>query len=632
MLLAAGLLAAAGWLQPRVVDLNASYGLVQDDSVARTHPEAALLTIAPGGLRAPIVAYLWIRAEDLKNAGHYYDAMQLADLICALQPQFPGVWSFHAWNMAWNISVATHTPQERWMWVTNGMKLLRDRGIPTNPRSLILYKDLAWIFFSKMGMNLDDMHLVYKQRWAAEMQRLLAAPPQGATDEVIDVFRPIAAAPLDKSPTRQGRDSIQPDQLAVLAADPAVAEYVRLLDEQHVTVGWGLLDAYNRFSREPPAEIVRLQPPKLATPAERAVSDLVNSPPHAAARAKLLAFVRAQLLWNEYKLDPAWMLAMMDRYHAPIDWRLVWPHGLYWASYGLKVSNDVPIDKIDSVNTDRIALGCLKALVAMGRMTYLENPDRPDEPSVDWFADSRYIEPTHQEYLRTIEAYSRVVDTRFESNVYSTGHVNFLVMAMQMLYAEGKVAQAEHYFDWVRANYHPPGDDWKQPMEDYLIGGLNQDGMVSEQVARSQLTAALQMAYLYLAAGDMGTYQSNMRYARRVYDVYQTGSKFGRLQLRPLPSIASHIAATVLVDPYSAGFSLPLIQRVQLYARLDDGTRVIAYDRLAASQLLRDQCDREGLDFNKAFPPPPGLEQYRQWQQQQLLPQQQKEYSQAAEY
>ncbi|MCJ7543882.1 MAG: hypothetical protein MUP47_04845 [Phycisphaerae bacterium] len=619
---AAVLLAAAGQLQPVLVKLGSSYELVQDSSPGGSDLEA-LLTIAPGGLRAPVVNYLWIRAEDLKQKGKFYDAMQLAELICSLQPYFPGVWSFHSWNMAWNISVATHTPEERWMWVTNGMRLLRDRGVPKNPRSLILYKDLAWVFFSKMGSNLDDMHVVYKQRWAAEMQRLLGSPPQDQTSEVIDAFRPIASAPVDKAPPRQGRQDIQADQLALVTADPSVGEYVRLLADQGVTVGWSLLDAYNRFSRDSAVEIVRLQPPTVSTPAERAISDLINSPDHAAARGKLLAFVRAQLLWNVYRMDPSWMLAMMEKYQAPIDWRLVWPHGLYWASYGLKASNDVPIDKIDAINTDRISLGCLKALTAAGRMTYLQNPDRPEQPSVDWYGDWRYIDATHQEYLATIEAYSKASQTEFEQNAYRTGHINYLVLAMQMLYVQGKVSKAEYYYDWIREHYHPEGEDWTQPMEGYLLENINRDSMVSEDIARTHITAALQMAYVFLAAGDFNAYQGNMRYARRVYDVYQGGSKFARIRLRPLESIASYIAAAVLTEPYCVGYHLSLIQRSQLYGRLDDATRVLAYDRLAGSKLLRDQCDREGLDFDKAFPAPAGLQEYRQQQRQQMLPGQQ---------
>jgi len=51
---------------------------------------------------------------------------------------------------------------------------------------------------------------------------------------------------------------------------------------------------------------------------------------------KVLAFLRAQILWNEYRMDPQYMQALMMRY-GPMDWRSVWAHGLYWSSYGCHV-------------------------------------------------------------------------------------------------------------------------------------------------------------------------------------------------------------------------------------------------------------------------------------------------------
>ena len=131
--------------------------------------------ILPG--RAFYVNYLWIRADKLKEEGKFYDAYQQAELICKLQRHFPGVWSFMSWNMAWNISVETHTPQERWRWVYNGVRLLRDQGIVYNPNSIQLYKDLGWIFLSKISGYLDDAHWVYKRQWALRMQDLLGAAP-----------------------------------------------------------------------------------------------------------------------------------------------------------------------------------------------------------------------------------------------------------------------------------------------------------------------------------------------------------------------------------------------------------------------------------------------------------------------
>ena len=61
--------------------------------------------------------------------------------------------------MAWNISVTTYTPEERWNWVYNGVKLLRDEGIPLNPRAVNLYKQLAWTYNNKMSETLDDFHM-----------------------------------------------------------------------------------------------------------------------------------------------------------------------------------------------------------------------------------------------------------------------------------------------------------------------------------------------------------------------------------------------------------------------------------------------------------------------------------------
>ncbi|MCK5558744.1 MAG: hypothetical protein KAJ01_10210, partial [Candidatus Hydrogenedentes bacterium] len=237
-------LAGAGALQGVLDEQNALHQLNLTE-IVENHPSKALLTMAPGGLRAPLVNYLWIRAESLKDKGQNYEAMQLADFICQLQPHFAGVWSFHAWNMAWNISVSTHTPQERWLWIHNAIKLLRDRGIPINRHSLTLYRELAWIFHNKMGGYMDEMHMSYKQRWAALMQRVVGAPPAGTTEEAIAAFRLIAESPLDKDLSRQGRQTIQADQLQLLLNDAEAAAYARLLDAQGIAVDQEFLDAYN---------------------------------------------------------------------------------------------------------------------------------------------------------------------------------------------------------------------------------------------------------------------------------------------------------------------------------------------------------------------------------------------------
>ena len=108
-------------------------------------PSLAFVAVGMGAFRGLVVDILWIRADAMKEQGQFFDAKQLADWITVLQPRFPMVWDFQAWNMAYNISVAMPASQwqERWKWVRNGYELLRDKGIEKNPDSIILYRSLA---------------------------------------------------------------------------------------------------------------------------------------------------------------------------------------------------------------------------------------------------------------------------------------------------------------------------------------------------------------------------------------------------------------------------------------------------------------------------------------------------------
>jgi len=148
-----------------------------ESPVLRTEPQYAFAIQALGAFRGLITDLAFIRAETYKEQGRFYDAVQLATWICQLQPHFPAVWEFAAWNMSWNISVTPYTPEERWNWVYNGARLLRDQGIPQNPRAVNLYKQLAWTFNNKMGEISDDYHYAYKCNWAWRMHLLLGAPP-----------------------------------------------------------------------------------------------------------------------------------------------------------------------------------------------------------------------------------------------------------------------------------------------------------------------------------------------------------------------------------------------------------------------------------------------------------------------
>ena len=150
-------------------------GLTHAATLENAPPMLAFTTVALGGFRGLISNYLWIRSNDLQLEDKYFEAAQLADWITDLEPHFSQVWLFQAWNMAYNISVKFKDFPDRWRWLERAIELLRDDGLRYNPNDVLMYRELAWFFQHKMGQNLDDANLYYKQQWAREMTPFFGA-------------------------------------------------------------------------------------------------------------------------------------------------------------------------------------------------------------------------------------------------------------------------------------------------------------------------------------------------------------------------------------------------------------------------------------------------------------------------
>jgi hypothetical protein len=169
LLLAAALLLGSGRMQQSLNRDRNRLGLVRSSALQNAPPMLAFTTVALGGFRGLISNLLWIRANDLQQDDKFFEAAQLADWITDLEPHFSQVWQFQAWNMAYNISIKFKDFPDRWRWVDRGIELLRDDGLRYNPDDVSIYRDLAWIFQHKMGQNLDDANMYFKQQWAEEM-------------------------------------------------------------------------------------------------------------------------------------------------------------------------------------------------------------------------------------------------------------------------------------------------------------------------------------------------------------------------------------------------------------------------------------------------------------------------------
>lgn len=166
------LLAGAAFWRARVMQPRAARPQFQPPPEDMP-PALIFTTVALGGFRGIMVDLLWMRAIHLQEEARVLELVQLSDWITALEPQFTTVWAFHAWNMAYNISIMFTDPEDRWRWVRHGIRLLRDRALFFNPRHPVLLRELGWLYQHKIGYVMDSAHRHYKIRLAEEMTALL---------------------------------------------------------------------------------------------------------------------------------------------------------------------------------------------------------------------------------------------------------------------------------------------------------------------------------------------------------------------------------------------------------------------------------------------------------------------------
>lgn len=202
-------------------------GLTRVQPLENAPPVLAFTTVALGGFRGLISNILWIRASDLQDDDKYFEMAQLADWITKLEPHFVQVWLVQAWNMAYNISVKFKDYPDRWRWVERGLELLRDEGLQYNRNETLIYRELAWFFQHKMGANMDDANMYYKQEWANEMAEVF----DKKTPDLEPLIHP-------KTPDEKRRAALLRDKYKM---DP---DFMKWVNEQYGPLEWRLPEAH----------------------------------------------------------------------------------------------------------------------------------------------------------------------------------------------------------------------------------------------------------------------------------------------------------------------------------------------------------------------------------------------------
>ncbi len=562
-------------------------------------PRVAIAMAALGPFRALAIDYLWYRANTFQQDGKYFEANQLAQWITALQPRAPHVWGFHAWNMAYNISVATYTRDERWDWVNKGINLLRDRGIPYNPGATRLYRELGWIFFHKIGQFADNMHWHYRSRMALEWHEVMGAPTAGATGEqAVEAMRRIVEAPDSLDELTSGR--------------AGVGGLLEALSVGRYAVGEELLRQINRvemFAGVEAETYAGQGQGEVAPRFDSRIAEVVRDPAWAEALGELRAFLQKKTLREAYHMDPGFMLELMELY-GPMDWRHPVAHGCYWSERGVAMSAADGDKRLDLLNTQRQSSHSIQQLAWTGKISF-----DPLTGRIDMMPDPRFI-----------PAYDRAMDrakARVDAGDYwppawgtfEKAHENFLLRAISDLYLYGDLEQAQAFYQRVRklyglTEYNRRTGRYLVPLAELVASELR-NSLDQLSNVRQFIAAMLGFAFDHgLGQNDLRVFERYIEIAQLAHRSYQKERSAGsseaanRVGLLPFEQVLIESFVTFM---QSSDVSISKRSGVWLHAPLEMRQRV--YDRVRA--VLERQAAGAGVRVEAAFPEPGGMESVR---------------------
>lgn len=599
--------------------------LTYTDRAEEGQPVEVSIGIALGAFRGVFVNFLWIRAEEMKNEGKFYEAVQLADMITHLQPRFPRVWVFHAWNLAYNISVGTNTKEERWQWVNAGITLLRGRGIQANPNDMLIHKELGWIFLHKVGGYTDDANPHYKRMLAREWTIVLGPPPLRSADDR-DRDKAIAKMVAWLEQFRSAPDTID----AVIAKEPTVEALGAALTATGVENSRELLTRYEMWKAMQKSG-QREQWKRVAGPRTLAFGALVDDPAHAKAWPALLLFVRKQMLVNDYNMEIDRMIRYTQEV-GPLDWRHYAAHALYWTQKGVDAAHDRTTDAnkrdFDFINTDRVVAQSCQELFRTGDLYFdFLSSSFPDRHSVwNGIPNVHYV-VAYQKMMDPMRAHSHLDSGGMRgTTALSAGYENFLRDAVCFFYARGDIKNAEYWrnemltYRYVNLNDRERREIWARSLEEFveheLVGELERPS-----VAIGQASAGLQQAFAGgLLGGDPDRFLKGIEWAKMVHrKFFEAQSRVTIVdpntpRMEQMPGDFQILAGTQFVMFMT---TVSLDDAEAIYDAAPDDLRSFAYDMLIETykegldQLAAEDPDKKLRGFDAVFPKPTSLEDIR---------------------
>jgi len=123
------------------------------------------LALLLGGLRGPLVMFLWSTSESQKADKNLEDFDTKVEWIRLLQPEFDSVHIFQVWNKAYNISVQMATLNNKYTTILDAIEYAR-QVLAGRPNNINLTVSMAQAYADKLGNSSEKLY--YRGRVRAE--------------------------------------------------------------------------------------------------------------------------------------------------------------------------------------------------------------------------------------------------------------------------------------------------------------------------------------------------------------------------------------------------------------------------------------------------------------------------------
>jgi hypothetical protein len=264
---------------------------------------------------------------------------------------------------------------------------------------------------------------------------------------------------------------------------------------------------------------------------------------------------------------------------------------------------------VDSLNAERNVLNSLKQLCVSGRISLTYNHADPSLPSIFSLPDWRFVEVTN----RVFQDMKKLITGTEDGQTYEVlipSHLNFLTDAIINLRFGGDIGHAERIMKYVRDTYGTSDKKWTLSPEEFVLNELtnmSESGGPRAYLVGGLINGMIQQAYLAGMMGYREEFESNMASAGRLWTWHNKSHDTPvRMLLPDLPIIEASNA-------YSIMTSLPAVNASVLWEMLPNDVQLACYDGLL--EFMPDRCRADKMSFEKAFPAPPGIENYRKAEQ-----------------